>query len=859
MKSKIILLGFLILVIWNVKAQSQKIKIDVVGISLNKVLIELRDIYGIQFSFDDKLLSRYSVTAKMEFYSKDAAISYLVSELPLSVEKSGEIFVIFPSESKKTSSKKNIISRIGGQVVEAGTYEPLPFSYIIINEKQVQSDQNGNFNFLASADTSFNMQISHLGYYVYDTLFNNSLNQKFYLKPSVTELEEVKVEGFDVERATLIGNAAGNMKVNHTIAPYLPGYGDNSIYNILRLMPGVLAAGEQSSDLLVWGSYESQSKLIFDGFTIFGLKNFNDNIGVVNPLLIKTIRVLKGGYEANYGDRVGGIIQIKGINGNMAKPALTLNINNSTINSLLEIPIGKKSTIIGAYRQTYYNLYNPYDLNIFGDMEMSSSWEWKNESHHSSNNIVDVLVVPDYKFSDGNFKYTYRGDNNDIFSATLYRGGDHYSYNLEGESGNQQLSNSLKERNKQLGVSVNYEKTWKKGHNSKVTISYSDLKNEVNELNSTSTNMGNNMGHNGDNNNGQVNQEVLQIQNNIDEFSAEFIHNYSRFNGNQINIGLGYQMNNVLLNRYSTGESKINLNGLSEKYYLFVQGILPLSKQLLLKPGFRTIFANEIGNFYFEPKLSASYNISEPFKINVSWGKYHQFISKTPFVDKNLNYSWFWTASNGTTIPVLDASHLVSGFSYNKNDFLLSIEGYLKHTNGITRYFNTEPQTNEELYAGKSRSYGVDFYLKKEYKKNVAWISYTLSKTEENLAFNTSNNYQLAPHDQRHEIKLAGIYNWKAFYFSANYVYGSGFEIMKNFRDDNTSIPIYSRLDVAMVYKFKKGIVNGQLGLSVLNVVNHSNIKYSNLRRVKTDDSEIINIHSEAVPFTPTLFLKIKI
>jgi hypothetical protein len=630
------------LVVWNVKAQSQKIKIDVVGISLNNVLVELRDNYGIQFSFSDKLLSRYIVTAKMEFDTKDEAISYLISGLPLSVEKSGEIFIILPSESKKRSSKKMVTSRVGGQVVEAGTFEPLPFSHIIINQKQVQTDQYGNFNFLASADTSFSMQISHLGYYVYDTLFTKSIHQTFELTPSVTELEEVKIEGYDIERATLIGSSAGKMKVNHTIAPYLPGYGDNSIYNLLRLMPGVMAAGEQSSDLMVWGSYESQSKVQFDGFTIFGLKNYNDNIGVVNPLLIKTIRVLKGGYEANYGDRVGGIIQIKGINGNMAKPSLTLNINNSTINSLVEVPIGQKSTVIGAYRQTYYNLYNPYDLNIFGNMGMSSSWEWSNESHHSWNNMVDVLVVPDYKFSDVNFKYTYRGEKNTIFSASLYGGGDRYSYEVEGKSGSQQVNNSLNERNKQLGAALNYEKIWNKKHNSHIAISYSDLNNNFYELNSFSSNMGNGMGHDmgndwggnwGDNwndNMDQNNQENSQFENNIDEFSAELIHNYSFFNGNQVDVGLGYQLNNVLLNRYFTGENEINLNGLSEKYYLFIQGILPLSKRFLLKPGFRTIFANEMGDFYFEPKISASYNISEPFKINASWGKYHNLYLKHP-------------------------------------------------------------------------------------------------------------------------------------------------------------------------------------------------------------------------------------
>ncbi|MCF6356331.1 MAG: TonB-dependent receptor [Draconibacterium sp.] len=396
------------------------------GISLNKVLIELRDSYDIQFSFDDKLLSRYKITATREFDTKEDAISFLINDLPLFFEKSGDIFVVFPAKAKKKSSKRNKITRVGGQVVEAETYEPLPFSYIIINDKQVQSDQNGNFSFLASADTSFNMHISHLGYYVYDTLFNHSFSRKFILSPSVKELEEVKIEGFDVEQSTLIGNAAGKMKVNHTIAPYLPGYGDNSIYNVLRLMPGVLASGEQSSDLLVWGSYESHSKLKFDGFTIFGLKNFNDNIGVVNPLLIKDIRVLKGGYEANYGDRVGGIIEITGKNGNRLKPVFTMNISNSTINSLVEIPIGKKSTVLGAYRQTYYELYNPYDLNVFSDvkMDMNSSWEWQNDSNHGYENVVDVLVVPEYKFRDGNFKYTFRGDNGDILSASLYGGGD---------------------------------------------------------------------------------------------------------------------------------------------------------------------------------------------------------------------------------------------------------------------------------------------------------------------------------------------------------------------------------------------------------------------------------------------------
>ena len=141
----------------------------------------------------------------------------------------------------------------------------------------------------------------------------------------------------------------------------------------------------------------------------------------------------------------------------------------------------------------------------------------------------------------------------------------------------------------------------------------------------------------------------------------------------------------------------------------------------------------------------------------------------------------------------------------------------------------------------------------------MAWISYTVSKTEEHLSYNAPGVYQLAPHDQRHELKMVGIYNLKSFYFSANYVYGSGFEIMKNFSSSEGSIPEYSRFDAAVIYKFNWKKIPGNLGVSVLNVFNHPNIKYANLRRIESGTDELLNVHTEAVPFTPTIFLKFKI
>ncbi len=851
MRKSFFCLLIILLITGAVKAQPQKIQINVNKQPLNEVLLLLREQYGFELAYNEGLTSRYRISLKKEFNSKEEAISELLSSVPFGYELADGVFMILPGKNKQPKKKWPLnYTTLTGQVLEAQSYEPLPFSNILANNKPVTSDQNGNFSFIASTDSVVSLQISHLGYFIFDTVFKNSSNTKFYLTPSVEEIDEVQVEGFTVEKATLIGDSPGRMKINHTIAPYLPGYGDNSVYNLLRLMPGVLASGEQSTDLLVWGGYEGHSKIEFDGFTVFGLKNYNDNIGIINPLLIKNVQVFKGGYEAKYGDRVGGIVKVFGKNGNFAKPTLTFNINNSTASSLVEIPLGKKSSLLAAYRQTYYELYDPYDLNIFGRRGNTVSQGQQKGKNNVVTQNIDFVVSPEYKFRDANFKYTYQGENSSVFSASFYGGGDRYLYDMEGEVGNYILKRNENEKNDQLGGSVFYGQPWGKGNNSKVTVSYSGLSNSTEEINSTIRN-------------NRFQKETIQknvaIENSIQEISAEFENTLALVNGHYIDIGLGYKLDDILLQKTAFLENQINLNSIAERGYLFLQDNLPIGKHIELTSGVRATYSKAVKKFYVEPRISASVKITDALKVNASWGKYHQFVTKTSLVDSSLNYTWFWVNSDNVSIPVLEASHWVGGVSYNKNDWMVCVEGYYKKTDGITRYFNGTERINKGFYSGSSNSYGIDLFVKKEYKKNVAWISYTLSKVEEKFPFYILGNYRAAPHDQRHEFKAAGIYNLKSFYFSANYVYGSGFEILRNFISENESLPIYSRLDAAVTYKFKTRKIFGEIGLSVLNVTNYQNIKYSNLKRIPTEDSGLLNVNSEAVPFTPMLFLKLKL
>ena len=183
-----------------------------------------------------------------------------------------------------------------------------------------------------------------------------------------------------------------------------------------------------------------------------------------------------------------------------------------------------------------------------------------------------------------------------------------------------------------------------------------------------------------------------------------------------------------------------------------------------------------MSGFYAEPRISATVEVHKDWKINAAWGIYNQFINKTAVVDSTINYSYFWTAANNQNIPVLTSQHWVGGLSYDNNNLTINVEGYLKNTEGMTWFVSGTDLIERGYYTGRGRSYGIDFFVKKSFKDNLVWLAYTLSKSEEQFSFFQKPVYRPALHDQRHELKLAGILNIKSFYFSTNYVFGSGFE-----------------------------------------------------------------------------------
>ncbi|MCW0481132.1 TonB-dependent receptor plug domain-containing protein [Gaoshiqia sediminis] len=828
------------LLVSGLLSQGQEVELVFQDYPLNEVLLELRDRYNLQFSFDDARLRKYQVTVSRTFSNPQSALDHLLKNLPLTYEKAGEVFLIF--DKLVVAELKNY--RLAGHFADHETSESLPFTHVLINGHGLMTDQKGNFSFVSNTDSLFRLQASYLGYYQLDSLVHAGTAHRFLLVPSTFSLKEIKVEGAQVVRTLQVGYTPGVMRLNHQIAGRLPGYGDNSVFNLLRLQPGILAAGEQSNDLIIRGSYEGQSQVLFDGFTLFGMKNFNDNISAVNPFLAKDIQVMKGGFGAEHGERVGGIVNITGADGDVDDTHLRLNLNNMTLNGYFSVPVGGKAALVMALRQTYYELYETGQISI------------GSRGRSGRGNLVDRNLYPDYNFRDLNLKLSGKSDGGDSYSISFLQGTDRFTYSLELSGQQSNLLYEDKENNLQTGLSVIYNKGWKRGNRSELTLAWSELESEVINLRQTGRQLPVDGGRgSGGPGGGSWQTSVNNFnQNKIAEAKVALKNQLAVSATQNVGLGGGLYYNQVHFVEDSFQVNLVHQQIDGTRLFAYLEDQVSFGPQFSFTAGLRADYPLNIEKTYLQPRFSASWEMNDHAKMNGAWGLYRQYIARSSVIDELGNYRYLWAVCDNEAIPVQQSQHSLLGFTWNRNDFTFSVEGYYKHTTGLTRY--VEDANVRNLYEGKSKSKGLDFLIRKDYRGHSFWAAYTLSQTMEQFAYFTADGWQRALHDQRHELKMAVLFQLKPFYLSANYVYGSGFpdplvENSENFERD------YHRLDVAAVYHLPIRRFALEAGVSVLNVFNYENIKYANFIRVPDDQDATVNLHAEAVPFTPTMFLSL--
>ena len=793
----------------TIAASSQELHLVVKDKPLNDVLRSLH----VQLSFDDNALSKYRITINQQFDNPEQAIEVLLKGKPFQYEKINGVYVISPYVKPVQVTQPVIEEKkyytYSGSISDAESGESLPYAYITTPDGIISTDEKGYFTFRTERKGRLNIQAQYLGYVKQDTILTTGFNI-ISLSPLAFTMDEVVINSMPSTMLIQAGGNPGEMRINHQVAKYIPGSIDNSVFNLMRMMPGIRASGEPSEDLIVWGSNTGDSKITYDGYTLFGIKSYNDHIGSINPYMVKDIRILKGGYSANQGERIGAIAEITGIDGDFNAPSVKATVSNYTANVFGSVPLSKNITVSAAYRQTFYNLYNNTGVELPKNGKGNPSYS-------------DIYIKPKYNFRDANFKLSGKAFTDDSYYITLYGADDRFKFSVNHPD---EYDVNAAEKNRQYGGAASYKRVWKNGSTTKILITFSRLTSLLDNL----TIVGDRKPEPSD---------VNHLDNVVQEFSVKLNHDFYIGSRNKIQVGGEWQQYRVSLNE---------LCGELDKPTFFVNDNILLGK-LSLNAGLRVdLPLNK--KAYLQPRISGRYKISEQFTATAAWGIYNQFLTRTAYRYDESGLQTVWSMADSTFTK---AMHTTAGIAYSKDGLLISLEGYHKRTkNG--QYF-----LDNIIYNIDNTILGADLFAKKQINNHTLYGSYSIT------------NLKKPQNELSHEIKVGGIGAFDPFYFSVSYVYGTGFSYIStgghghgqggeegehndgHDHSDSTS-ENYSRFDIGATYRKQIKKVRLQAGVSLLNVFGTKNIKYN--YQVSGQNSAV-NIFTKATPFTPTVFLEV--
>ncbi|MBM3404536.1 MAG: TonB-dependent receptor [Bacteroidetes bacterium] len=718
---------------------------------------------------------------------------------------------------------------IRGFIYEEETGEPVIFTnvYLVKTTYGSTTDLNGYFVISKVPPGSYTLRITYLGY---DTLnlpivikSDDLLSHKFYLKKSAINLEEVSISAERQDRK--IETQTSLIKVTPKEIKQIPMVGGQAdLAQYLQVLPGVIFTGDQGGQLYIRGGSPIQNKVLLDGMTIYNPFHSIGFFSVFDMDIMRNADVYTGGFNAEYGDRISSIMDIKTIDGNKKRFSGKADVSTFGAKLLLQGPIVKEkedSRGSASFILSYKNSYLKESSKIFYQ-------------------YIDKQGLP-FSFSDIYGKFSINAANGSKVNLFGFNFNDHVNYR---EIQDFKWNSS--------GGGLNFIVIPPKSSvliNGICTYSYYKITlDEVSRSQRSSSIGGFNIGLNFTYFFGRD-----ELKYGLEMFGFKTIFDFY----NSLNRKIDYTQNTTELAGF--------LN------YKWKPG------RLLVEPGVRVQWYASLAEVVLEPRLAMKYNLSETVRVKLAGGFYSQnFISATyPRDVVNLFYGFLSGPDNlqdqfegkEVTSKLQKSRHLILGIEWEPvHHLLLNLEGYYKYYPQLTNlnfhkiyddspeYSNEPDILKKDFIIEKGNARGADLSIKYEQGRVACWAVYSLSYV------NMYDGFQwYVPHyDRRHNLNLMFSYtagkkrNW---IFDVRWNYGSGFPftqtqgyfekinfsngINSNYTTSNGELgilyadynegrlPSYHRLDLSIKKIWNLGRFSKlEADLSVTNVYDRSNIFY---------------------------------
>lgn len=640
------------------------------------------------------------------------------------------------------------------------------------------------------------------------------------LSPAEEQLKEILITSKAIdENVQSIEMSKAELDIK--LIEKLPSFaGEVDIIKSIQMLPGVTTVGEGASGFNVRGGSVSQNLVLLDEAPVYQSSHLFGFFSVFNPDAVKDVKLYKGGIPAQYGGRISSILDIRMKEGNNKEYDVTGGVGTVFSRLAIEGPIKKdKSSFIIAARRSYVDVL----AKTFTDALKDGAALY----------FFDVTAKTNFNINKKNRVYLSGYFGRDVFRFDEFQGFDwgNRTATLRWNHlyGNRLFSNyslfySSYDYGFQLGENEMDKYDWKSEISTwNFKPEYTYFINTNNEL----TFGGEAILYNFEPANAITISKGEKSDISLDKRKAFETSLY---------IGNDQRMSDKLLVQYGLRYSNFSfLGGTVFQYGDTIPGIKKPLVSTTEKDEWETI--KTYGNL--EPRVSFRYQLTKSTSIKGSYNRMNQYIHLISNTAASTPID-IWQPSTNNIKPQ-QGDQVALGYFKNlkKNQYETSAEIYYKWSKNQVDYIDgADLFINEflesQLLTGIGRSYGIELYAKKNTGRLTGWVSYTLGKTElkvdginfGNDRYNREGNWYPTRFDQRHNLKIASLYEVnKRISLAANFCFISGtpttfptdritvqgyvIPYIKGNERNNFRIPDYHRLDVSVtfnnIWRGKKG------------------------------------------------------
>ncbi|WP_298534267.1 TonB-dependent siderophore receptor [uncultured Algibacter sp.] len=670
--------------------------------------------------------------------------------------------------------------------------------------------------------------------------------KKFSFK--IQNLEEVVVTNYLTSGITKLND--GSIKIKPETLGILPGLIEPDVLQTIQAIPGVLSADETVSNINIRGGTHDQNLILWDGIKMYQSGHFFGLISAFNPYTTEQVNIFKNGTPTKFGDGVSSIIDMHLPNEIDHEFKAGMGFNLINVDGHAKIPLSNKTELQISARRSITDFINTitfeqYSKRIFQDSDLTKA---------KSNNSISQNE--NFYFYDLTAKFLYDISKKDKIRFHFFNVDNNLDYDERSNVNNKNevLNSKLSQRS--TAGSITYLRNWNNKLNTSFQIYISNY-----DLDATNFDI--------------INNQRLIQENEVYDGSAKLDLSYNY--NSQLKINSGYQFAEVGISNLTDVNNppfRSYIKEVIRSHALYAEGhFLSSSAKTKVNFGGRLNYFAKFDTFIVEPRVSLSQRFLNNFRFEVLG----EFKSQTASQVIDLQNDFLgiekrrWVLANNEDIPVIKSKQLSTGIHYNKNNLLVSAEGYIKKVDGITT--RSQGFQNQFQFVNSIGSYeikGIDILLNKQFSDVFhSWISYSYSSN--NYTFDELNNGKPFPNniDIRHILTLAGTYTYNHFKLAAGFNYHTGKPSTQiNVSDaitDNTiefsnpnndRLPDYFRVDCSATYDFDLSRkAQATVGASVWNLLNQKNIL--NSYYTISNENNIAKVDNESLGITPNISFRV--